>query len=354
MTASSNGREQFWAALHGIRGIAVLYVVFSHMGNMGLPLLPFHHDGIGKAGVWIFFVLSAFLLTSRLTELMERGMSPALVVAGYFVSRFFRIYPLYVVVLVLHVIRHHIGLQGFVLHLMLMQGVDELWAIPVEFKFYFAIPLIALLAHVASRHVALVAVLALAILAQCAAIAQPSEVYSNSISLLPKAFPFLLGSLLSLCWKDMRALGWIGNPLWASVLGAFLIAGMVEGTILYREIQLKALPIELAPWNSLFVTVIVVGLIYVSFSEGLLKRLFCLRVLVFTGEISFSIYLLHMFVVAPSLRVSLMAPQWKAWPVLGVVYACAYLAHRLIETPGIALGKRVVSRIQRRRSCPSL
>jgi len=53
-----NEHREFFPALHGLRGIAVLFVVFSHLGGLGLFLFPIPHDGIGKVGVWIFFVLS--------------------------------------------------------------------------------------------------------------------------------------------------------------------------------------------------------------------------------------------------------------------------------------------------------
>ncbi|MCG8591682.1 MAG: hypothetical protein MJE66_20480, partial [Proteobacteria bacterium] len=43
-------------ALDGIRGVAVLIVVASHTDGLGL-------EGHGGAGVWLFFGLSAFLLT---------------------------------------------------------------------------------------------------------------------------------------------------------------------------------------------------------------------------------------------------------------------------------------------------
>lgn len=54
-------------ALDGLRGLAVGIVLLSHAANVGLPVLPgFTLSGIGKSGVYLFFVLSAFLLTRLL------------------------------------------------------------------------------------------------------------------------------------------------------------------------------------------------------------------------------------------------------------------------------------------------
>lgn len=54
------------AALDGLRGLAALMVVASHGSAGGQHLLPgLSLEGIGKHGVFLFFVLSAFLLTRQ-------------------------------------------------------------------------------------------------------------------------------------------------------------------------------------------------------------------------------------------------------------------------------------------------
>src|SRR5690606_3191773 len=49
-------------ALDGLRGLAVLIVMASHWSNAGVDLLPWSMAGTGKSGVYLFYVLSAFLL----------------------------------------------------------------------------------------------------------------------------------------------------------------------------------------------------------------------------------------------------------------------------------------------------
>jgi Predicted acyltransferases len=47
-------------ALDGLRGVAVLIVVLSHLSNARLFLIPgLDLSGTGKSGVFLFFVLSA-------------------------------------------------------------------------------------------------------------------------------------------------------------------------------------------------------------------------------------------------------------------------------------------------------
>jgi hypothetical protein len=65
-TSSTN--LQF-GSLDGLRGIAVLFVVLSHLSNAGFNLTPvLNFAGSGKYGVFLFFVLSAFLLTFPLID----------------------------------------------------------------------------------------------------------------------------------------------------------------------------------------------------------------------------------------------------------------------------------------------
>ena len=52
--------------LDGVRGLAVLLVILSHLANKDILLfegLKYSGNGSGKVGVYLFFVLSSFLLT---------------------------------------------------------------------------------------------------------------------------------------------------------------------------------------------------------------------------------------------------------------------------------------------------
>src|SRR5262245_56744721 len=144
-------------ALDGIRGVAVLLVVLGHMGNWGMFLVPgLAHDVLGHQGVWLFFALSAFLLTGRLTEELEAGRDVRGSFAAYAVHRVFRIYPLYLLVILVHWWIGDFTARIAALHVMLLKGWEELWAIPVEFSYYFVIPLVAWLAvRVGHRRTAL-------------------------------------------------------------------------------------------------------------------------------------------------------------------------------------------------------
>jgi len=68
------GRMHHFDALDGLRGLAVLVVIASHLSNVGLLPQP-GLSGTGKAGVYLFFVLSAFLLTRILLARSLRALA---------------------------------------------------------------------------------------------------------------------------------------------------------------------------------------------------------------------------------------------------------------------------------------
>jgi len=147
-------------ALDGLRGLAVLMVFVSHASKNNMNLLPgLDLSGIGKSGVYLFFLLSSFLLT---LPFLAKGKAAFTLrpMANYFVRRFFRIYPLFAFYLLTcilgtwSVVRFQVAtpLGGipFALnwsemldHLLLQKGYSVTWSIPVEFRYYFVLPLVA-------------------------------------------------------------------------------------------------------------------------------------------------------------------------------------------------------------------
>ncbi|MEO9324941.1 acyltransferase [Nocardioides sp. C4-1] len=98
--ASSSATFAHNRSLDGLRAIAVLVVVVAHGSTRFLP--PEMRFGGGAVGVGIFFVLSGYLITSLL--LRERAATGRISVRDFYVRRALRIWPLYYVVLLLHLL----------------------------------------------------------------------------------------------------------------------------------------------------------------------------------------------------------------------------------------------------------
>jgi len=89
--------------IHGLRGIAAIAVVFFHLVHVGGLNPPTSFQFIGRDfgyGVHLFFILSAFSLMHS-TE--SRTTAPSWL-SDYFVKRFFRIAPLFYLMIVFWVV----------------------------------------------------------------------------------------------------------------------------------------------------------------------------------------------------------------------------------------------------------
>ena len=102
MPAPPKGRRLAW--LDAMRGFAALCVVFDHMGGL---VLQRPHDLVyrvldtGQYGVFVFFLVSGYIIPASL----ERKGS----VRGFWVSRVFRLYPLYIVAIALSLLAFKTG-----------------------------------------------------------------------------------------------------------------------------------------------------------------------------------------------------------------------------------------------------
>ncbi|WP_191968214.1 acyltransferase family protein [Legionella longbeachae] len=136
--------EPLFSCASGIRGLACLIVLITHAITMFFVNWSAYFAGSGKIGVWLFFILSAFLLTTKFKAL--GFVFPQIM--HYGISRFLRIIPLYLFALIIYRLLGTTAIttwRDVVDSLLLKQGVAHLWTVPVEFKFYVYLPLFAFL-----------------------------------------------------------------------------------------------------------------------------------------------------------------------------------------------------------------
>lgn len=128
----------------GIRGLACLLVLCTHIPGFFVPEAAKYFSGTGKFGVWLFFVLSAFLLTSKFDR---NGFSISELI-GYVVGRSVRIIPLFFLIIGVYwyfgTANINTG-QDVIKAATFQQGYVHLWTIPVEFKYYLLLPFVAFL-----------------------------------------------------------------------------------------------------------------------------------------------------------------------------------------------------------------
>lgn len=165
------------AGLDGIRAVAALSVLAAHAGaHLALGAVPPHLRAVldwGNQGLTVFFVLSGFLLFRPFARALLRGL-PLPAIGRYLLARVLRIYPAYVVVLVMAALVLGVGYRyGIVeLHpldnvarivdpavvvanLLLVQtlvpgmigtGIQPAWSLTAELTFYALLPALAVAA----------------------------------------------------------------------------------------------------------------------------------------------------------------------------------------------------------------
>jgi peptidoglycan/LPS O-acetylase OafA/YrhL len=307
-------------SLDGLRGVAVLIVVVAHLSNNGFYLIPHaNFSGVGKYGVFLFFVLSSFLLSLPFFSRKSDALLSREVWLNYGMRRFFRIYPLFTVVLVLSFVLtpltgrfmqgkgfpYPISLDELFAHLALQQGKHVLWSIPVEFKYYFLLPLVVIfLARVLKANVWIGALFVALGVALCNALWPGSVAEIDEVALGPYLPIFLIGSLSALIHVRVSSSEFVAkkssrNMMEIIALGAFA-AIMLTTPAFYGKIFGMAVPKDY--FHTSF---ILYGVLWSTFlvsylnGSGMIRKLLSCTALRFIGVISFSCYLWH----APVLKV---------------------------------------------------
>ena len=338
------------AAIDGLRGLAALIVVASHASNMGFHLVPgLSLAGTGKYGVYLFFVISAFLLTLQWLQAPPGGPGTGAALGRYIVRRVLRIYPLYAAVLLLGwLLPRGLGVPmdgpAVWMHLTLREGRDLYWSVPVEFKYYLLIPLVGWMLSMrwppAVKFLAVVLLIAAAMLLN-----PPAQAALNSIALGDYLPIFLCGSALAWAWTA----GAVGAP-GARSAGRF-VPDLVLVTLLAATVPavLQAAGWQAAPdllhrqflaWGLLWSLVLLLVLSGWLPAWSVVLRW---RVMQACGRWCFGIYLLHM----PALYLAkrLPVPEFsRAWVGLATALAVAAFAHALIERPAMRWATKITQK----------
>lgn len=140
-------------ALTGMRAVACLMVVLSHLPIPGLRGASFIFEKSGYSGVTFFFVLSGFVLTYNYFDAFQKLHIRE--VWNFFVSRVARVYPVYIFAMAgiswwrgygALPLGYVFALQAWSPRVDVAYGIDgPAWSISVEMFLYICFPLLALL-----------------------------------------------------------------------------------------------------------------------------------------------------------------------------------------------------------------
>jgi peptidoglycan/LPS O-acetylase OafA/YrhL len=328
--------------LDGLRGIAVLYVIIGHYtiyDASGFAQKILGWSGI--YGVYLFFLLSSFLLTGILVKaLRSRGLRKALL--PYLRRRFLRIYPMFAATLavIYFVPDYYAGMFAdltppWYTQLFLIWPRGVFWAISVEIEFYLVLPVIvAAFVYAPRARVALMIGLLMIALAQLAVRYLYPDMFPNGYPhLLPYLHIFLIGTALAFS-RVLVEDGRLPSPATWLANGALIIgiAGQIWCVPAVAYFTREPFVMRDAAINTLFWSCVFFALVYGSEQP---RRWLSSPVLRWIGIVSFSAYLTHILVfrqIAGSL-ITLAGFYATGVICLAVTLALSTLTFVVIERP---------------------
>jgi peptidoglycan/LPS O-acetylase OafA/YrhL len=295
---SSENRNKI-DSLTGLRGAAVLLVIVSHGADSGL-LYSYLGEGLGKLGVMLFFILSGYLMT----KLYYFKAASSSNVIEYLKARFGRIFPLYftMVMLSFYVVsilpewRYDIiTLTDLALNLFFLNGNHELWTIPVEVQFYVFFILMWMLSGFFNIRQTTIVVFLFLVVMLCGVITIFVKMkYGVPGQLNFCMHYFLLGYLIAVYNNKAEVFieKLVSSPyqFLYSILVVFLFAFCIPALR-------KVLGIYIPLW---FDPIIIISMFLVfifTLGEIGVFRGMRSKVLIFLGEISFGLYIVHSVVL---------------------------------------------------------
>ncbi len=345
-------------ALDGLRGVAVLLVVFSHAGNAGMFLHPvLDLRGTGRIGVFLFFVLSSFLLMRLALMADPAELRRVSYWRGYAARRVARVMPPYLAALAAYVLATEFTAPLALRHAVLLRGDGHFWTVPVEMRWYLLLPFAVGAAALLRAKPMLAAALMLLSAYGLRQVASPDyggRPPDHWIPLLPFVPVFLFGCAGALVYRsstgaDVDADSARGaRPAPARKAAWECLGWLGAGGLLWHFPSVRSAlagePVEFMRYHLRFDALALASLALVlgaALGAGGLRWLFERRSLRFVGRVSFSFYLMHPLVLAGVVEVG------QGWPgplplvvLVSVSLAIAWIFWRWIEQPCMRAARR--------------
>jgi peptidoglycan/LPS O-acetylase OafA/YrhL len=327
--------------LDGVRGFAIVSVLLWHFlvaphvlhpsGPKPSGMMPLVRVlSLTWAGVDLFFVLSGFLIAGVLLD----GKGRPFFMRGFYLRRFFRIYPIYWIVMAacfaIPFLAARLDLVGpWPAYAVLMQnfwmanhrsfGGDPMgvtWSLAIEEQFYLVLPTIVLLLQRSALTLILVLAVVAAPLARFTVSAPPGSNWMAAYVLtMCRSDALALGALLALLARrqvDARRVASAARV--ALCLSAIGVIGLMANGDTIGTPAMNVVGYSLLAFGAASL----VGLV-VSNPDGLLGRAMRVSILREAGTISYGLYLIHTPIVMMCRGYLGVAPVPDTWAA--AVYA---------------------------------
>ncbi|MBD1383977.1 acyltransferase [Mucilaginibacter rigui] len=333
--------------LDGLRGVAIIIVLFSHFFKGS----PYAKSFPGDTGVEIFFVISGFLITSLL--LKEKIKTGRISLKHFYIRRILRILPLaYLFLIVLAILNACLSLKipfnAFLSASLFYQNIPKLntynwfvahfWSLSVEEQFYFTFPF--LLVYDLNKYIkTIILIIVLVPIIALLGYTKTGIFYSNSIvhaaafaiiNLLSKTVCILVGSLLSIMmFKGFFQFKSNSNNRYFSLLL------LIVAILIHTETSTINIP-----HCGLLLFPLIIGIVIILNLDkaSILTRLLANPLITYIGLISYSLYIWQQLFSSPGDRLIKSLPMWQNLILMSVI---AVVSYHLVEKPFIRLKKRI-------------
>jgi peptidoglycan/LPS O-acetylase OafA/YrhL len=303
-----------------LRGLAALMVTLFHLtGNSGLAKSTAAYGSYGWLGVQLFFVKIGFVLP----YIKYKNNYRIRYFCAFAINRLIKIYPAYLFAIIISVIlavitkRELISVPALFYNLFFLSDVlnfqaisPVLWTLAIEFQFYLLIGLLYPLLIKSNKYTIVILLVLSAI-----------SLYFPHYTILGW-FPFFAVGILVFHRFFTSMPGYV---FWLTL--AFLIAFAFAGKGL--------LP-------ALAALVAVVFIVFIRVERNSLLN----RILLFTGAISYSLYLLHWELgraaIISAKRLPFISGDFTK-VIIGFAFSvfCAYLLYRFVERPSLKQSSKI-------------
>ncbi|MDQ0034568.1 peptidoglycan/LPS O-acetylase OafA/YrhL [Variovorax boronicumulans] len=348
-------------ALTSLRFFAAMMIVVLHGSNsLDWPWLRGAPLSLAQ-GVSFFFVLSGFILTH------VYGDRPPGSILAFMRARVARLWPVHVVGIVLLVVSVApdsitfdgpgifskwvvLGFNAILVHSAFpflaytFSWNSVSWSISTEMFFYLAFPFLLVNIertwHWKLLGAALLAAALIVVLRIAAVPIESSDFnrmtagYATYPSPLMRGFEFVLGMSTNVLWRkylsrQSRSLWWwtAVEAIALAVCAWWMLAGFHA---VQRQFPNPWFNLFFQPAGSCWAFALAIGCL--ASGRGLVGRLLSVRPLVFLGEISFSIYMLHLILI----KAFVTTFAWPGVPefvYFGALFVLATTAYLLVEKP---------------------
>lgn len=321
----------------GLRGIGFLLVITAH-----IPAVPLFSYLQGWTGVWVFLVISGYLLAMlMMREERKRGR---IAFAPFLLRRFFRIVPSYWVAIALYGtacfalpslaneyqafterLPYYLAFMPEYAHTDVFTIFVHSWTVGIELKFYLLFPLLVFMAMRSPNwRFAVTAAMAVLLIAD-------GTFNTHAYCAL------LFGVMLALAMERPR-----GFALTAALTRVPAVVPL--GAVVALFVMLRYT--EQLPLVAVVATYLVA---YTILRRGMWQRVLGFGPLVYLGQRSYGAYLLHVLAIHIGYMAfgsdTTIGGALTAVFCLAVTVPAAELLFRVVERPGVEYARRVTARM---------